>query len=586
MAARGSNRSFHETFDMRVRATATGTSQSNAIGQVELSCTPGGLALGLFGVGAYSEGYATGALTHGTRFTVPYSGIRSVRVQGDNVQLELEAPGLPHDRLTLSRFTAGPGVAPLELRKRRLILQFAALSIAALATLAGSMLAPSRPSQWLAWGALGYGLTAGAIVLALGFSLDHSLFVRPPGEEAARQAFLGELSLHFPAIVYRDGPPARKKKKELPDFTSFLPRTAVAVGVTLAATVLTALVSGQRLLGEQESSRRTASRVEAEFEHERESVPTSPPSPAPTQPLPPTRTDDAEPSRPKIAPTDDAVAIERRCICDRADSQLWKQPIPKLSGLLLERRAIPLKSYTKTEAQIAIVNNSDTPIDEITLHVQFYEPRGKKMVPTKERPLYFEGPLRPGEAIKWTTEARGTEFSISVPDLGTLGQSGVGAAQSAEFVKLLDANHRPVRLHAARMLSFLGDSRAREAALKLKDAMRAAEAPYLRRILAATGETRVCDVETAGAGAATVGACIYNATSAPKDDLGVQLNTLSGPLDVSHPLADPPAIVDQRKWTIPEKVPANSGVYVRVPSPAIDEKQTIEVTADRYDLLD
>src|SRR5690606_22003686 len=238
---------------------------------------------------------------------------------------------------------------------------------------------------------------------------------------------------------------------------------------------------------------------------------------------------DGLPARTDAPPPEsgDVATVERRCICDRADSQLWKQPIPKLSALLLERRALPRKSYTKTEAQIAVVNNSDTPINEITLHVRFYEPRGKEMVPTKERPLYFEGPLSPGEAIKWTTEARGTDFEILVPDLGTLGPNGDGAARVETFVKLLDANHRPVRLHAARMLSFLGDSRAREAALHLKDAMRAAEAPYLRRILAATGETRVCDIDEDRDTTSTLGACVYNATSAPQEGLGVQLNALS-----------------------------------------------------------
>lgn len=569
---------------MRVRATATGGSQSNAIGQVELSCTPGGLILGLYGVGAYSEGYATGALTNGTRFTVPYSGIRSVRVHGEFVQLELEAPGLPHDRLTLSRFTAGPGVPLLELRKRRLILQFTALSVAALATLAGTILAPVKESQLLAWGALGYGLAAGAIVLALGFSLHQSLFVRPPGEQIARESFLAELSIHYPSILYRDAPPP-VKKRELPSLTSFLPRTAAAVGVTLAATILTALVTGQRMLLRQETPPDRVASVESEQPAPQVPVPTAPPPLAPpTEPV-----DDhlAQPAPSKSS--GDEALIERRCLCDRADSHLWKAPIPKLSGLLIEKRAIPLKSYTKTEAKIAVINNSDSPIEEITLHVQFYEPRGKKMVPTKERPLYYEGPLRPGEAVKWTTEARGTDFTIAVPDLGNLGPTGTGAASREDFVKLLDANHRPVRLHAARMLSFLGDPRARDAALKLKDAMRAAEAPYLRRILAATGETLVCDVDVGGNPTDAVGACIYNATDAPVEGLGVQLNTLSGALDVSQPLADPPAIIDQHKWIVPAKLPAGSGVYVRVPrSAALSdvEKGALEVMADRFDLLD
>jgi hypothetical protein len=152
-----------------------------------------------------------------------------------------------------------------------------------------------------------------------------------------------------------------------------------------------------------------------------------------------------------------------------------------------------------------------------------------------------------------------------------------------------DANHRPVRLHAARLLSYLGDARAREGALELKDAMRAAEAPYLRRILAATGDTRICDVELRKDDQTTVGVCVYNAADEDKDGLGVQLNALAGALDVDHPLADPPSLSGQQKWQVPGRVNAHSGRYVRVPLPGgflSQEGSTLEVTADRYDLLD
>ncbi len=285
----------------------------------------------------------------------------------------------------------------------------------------------------------------------------------------------------------------------------------------------------------------------------------------------------------------DMAQVERRCLCDRADSQLWKKPIPRLSGVLIERRAIQLKNYVKTQAEIAVVNNSDSPINEITLHVQFYEPDGKKMRPTKERPLYFEGPLRPGEAVKWSTEARGTDFEIAIPDLGNLGPNGDGAAPADDFFKLLEANHRPVRLHAARLLSYLGDSRARDAALHLKDAMRAAEAPYLRRILSATGDIRVCDVELRKDNATTVGACVYNASDEDQDALGIQLKALDGSLDADHPLADPPQIRTEAKWQVPGPLNAQSGRYVRVALPAgfLSEKgSSLEVVTDRFDLLD
>jgi hypothetical protein len=103
------------------------------------------------------------------------------------------------------------------------------------------MLAPVHESQSLAWGALGYGAAAGALVLALGYSLDQSLFVRPPGEEATREAFLGDLSIHYPHIIRSGSPPPRARARAIPNFTAFLPRTAGAIGVVLAATILTAL---------------------------------------------------------------------------------------------------------------------------------------------------------------------------------------------------------------------------------------------------------------------------------------------------------------------------------------------------------
>lgn len=575
---------------MRIRATATGSSQSNAIGQVELGCTPAGLSIGLYGVGAYAEGYATGALTTGTRFTVPYGGIKAAREQGSELYLELEAPGFPHNRLTLSGFRAGPGVPHSELRKRRLILHFSALSFAALACVAASVLAPAQAGQTLAWGALSYGAVAGLAVLALGYSLDQSLFLRSPDEQATRLAFLGELEQYYPHLLRTDGPvPTKKRKRELPDLAAFLPRTATAVGITMAATILTALVTGQRLLmqedGGQDDDQRIAARVEPP-----PPTPVAPPAPAPEprattpsgglgQTAPP----------PEVSDNEETAAVERRCLCDRADSQLWKNPIPRLSAILIERRAIPLKSYVKTQAQIAVVNNGDSPVSEITLHVQFYEPAGKKRRATKERPLYFEGPLRPGEAVKWTTEARGTDFEIAVPDLGNLGPNGDGAASSDSFFELLTANHRPVRLHAARILSYLGDPRARDAALHLKDAMRAAEAPFLRRILSATGNIRVCDVELRKEGEVTVGACIYNASDEEQDGLGLQLNALSGSLDADHPLADPPAIRAQEKWPVEGAFNAQSGRYVRVGLPEgflSEAGSTLEVVTDRFDLLD
>ena len=51
------------------------------------------------------------------------------------------------------------------------------------------------------------------------------------------------------------------------------------------------------------------------------------------------------------------------------------------------------------------------------------------------------------------------------------------------------------------MLAFLGDPRAREGALELREALREDEAPYLARLLQALGELRVCQLSVAGSGA-------------------------------------------------------------------------------------
>jgi hypothetical protein len=573
---------------MRIYATARADSASNAVGQVELECTLAGLVVGLFGLGSYSEGYVPGLPVRGTRLVVPWSDVKTARAFDDELYVEFSHPALPHDRLTLTRFVHGPGVPAAELRRRRLLLHLGALGVAFAAALCTAFLSPPIDGQSAAWGALGYGVVAAAVVLAFGYAFDQRLFLRPPGEEETRARFLAELERFFPGFVRGDAPPRPTRPFEWPNLAGFVPRTTALVGITLAAAILTALASGRRLLGTTPSLAQRAGAGEpvsamAEEPASAQNVSNAAPAPAPS-PAPVEPTEEAEAEAPKSA---DAVSIERRCACDRADSLLWPQALPRLTTLLLERRAIRLRSYTRTEVEVAVVNNGDAPLSEITLLVQFSEEQGGKPVPTKDRPLYFEGPLLPGQAIKWSTEARGTDFTIASPDVGALGPNGEGAAPADAFFTLSSsANHRPVRLHAARMLGYLGDPRARDAALGLKDALRSQEAPYLRRVLAALGDTRTCDVELARD---SVGACVFNAGSEAHSGLGLQLQVLDGSLNVDQPLADPPERLRERKWQVPGELGAQAGVYVRVPLSGEFvgvQRPSLEVLADRYDLLE
>src|SRR5688572_15610753 len=92
---------------MRVRAVAAPSSQSNAIGTLELECTPEGLRLIHLGISAYREGYAPAAVTRGTSVFAPWLAVEEVRVGEQHVFLGLAPSVSPHSRLCLTHFSQG-----------------------------------------------------------------------------------------------------------------------------------------------------------------------------------------------------------------------------------------------------------------------------------------------------------------------------------------------------------------------------------------------------------------------------------------------------------------------------------------------
>jgi hypothetical protein len=572
---------------MRIRAIASATERSNAVGVVEVDCTPHGLVLGFLGVGSFSEGYAPGALASGVQLTVPWSALKEARAEGDQVFVALDWPGLPHDQLTLTRFSLGNALHPLELRRQRLILHVAALSAAVLASIVSAAVVPQLSHRATAALTLSVGAAAALLVLAVGFLLDQRLLGSPVREATIRSAFVSELGRYFPALVQSGVAPARVTPRRLPDLTGFLPRTAAAIAITLAAGIVTALGTARHLLRPQETvatvqpTTAPAGPTDAALSP----VPAEGPaddSPAPTEPAPPSVAPPASP---------DGLQVVQRCACNRASSPLWEEPIPTLSMLVLESSQRVRRDRVRTQLEVAVVNNGMEPLQEITVHVRFFEGEGKEQRQTAERPLYFEGPLAPGRAIKWRTEAKGTHFEVDPPFFGHLDPSGSNAAPSATFGELLKAKHRPVRLHAARMLAFLGDPSAAQATLQLKDALRSAEGPYLRRLMAALADIRVCDVRFHEDGPRKrVEACIYNATDQDRDQLGLQLVALDRALSPDRPVDTPPVLLGDRRWPLPTALPAHSGVLV---STSLDvanlggaDARAFELHADRFDLLE
>ncbi len=570
---------------MKFRAIAVAAERSNAIGTLELECTPHGLVITYLGVGAFSDGYAPGALTMGTRVTVPWSRIDEARVEGEQVYLAMEPSVTPHSRLTLVNFSTGDGVHDREVHRQRLILRIGAIAAALLAILVPALSVPRIAPHAGAGAALTIGALASLAILVVGFAADRHVALGGRDGEAARNAFAGELSIYLPHVSRSASAPEPKPEPfRLPSFDKLLPRTTFAIVATLTAGALGAVLTAHWVLA---GGRRAGAPV-ADLRPPR--ALDTPDAPRAAEPRPAAATHAPAPKPastvPPPAPAGDVAATGGACRCARADSLLWNKPIPKLSTLILGRRFEHDGNHEKLALDVAAVNNSDHDMKDVTLMVQFFErdpPPSNKRYPVSSRALYFEGPLGPGQAIKWSTEARGREFEISMDDPGTLGPEGQGAAPTNLIADLLNANHRPVRLHGAMLLAYLGDARAREAALKLREALREDEAPYLARLVSALADVRACNL---GVSSGTVSMCLFNASKEAKTDLGISVRGLDGDVDASDPVGRPPMVLVEHTWHVPGQLAADSGVMT---SARLDlggqTPATYEVAADRYDLL-
>jgi hypothetical protein len=241
------------------------------------------------------------------------------------------------------------------------------------------------------------------------------------------------------------------------------------------------------------------------------------------------------------------------------------------------------------DLDVAVVNNGNGNIDEITLVVLFYDADadGKRRAQVASRPLFFEGPLLPGQAIKWSTDAEGTAVEVQAPALGSLGSEGEALAPTDRFAELLEANNRPVRMHGAMMLAYLGDPRAREGILKLREALREDEAPYLDRLLAATSDLRVCRLTVqADASGRSARGCLFNAGAEAKKDLGVKLRGLDAPVVAGTPVGAPPNLLVEQVLAVPGELATQTGFAFSARLPAEDGSPLVwEAVADRIDLL-
>jgi len=588
---------------MKVRAIAIATERSNAVGTVELECTPHGLVVVYLDVGTFAEGYTPGAMTDGARLVVAWSRVRQARVEGEQVYLEFDAAVSPHNRLTLVNLSTGEAVHHREVYRQRLLLRITASAAAVVSLAVAALTLPRVAPRVGAAAALCVGALAAAAVLAIGLWAERRVAVGGADSDAAREAFAAELSLFLPSLIRRPEAPRKPPKlPTVPSIQGILPRTTLAVVITLTAGLLAILLMGRWVVSADRRPRRVANRPPV---HDLE--PTEPPElvsePAPgtiparrTEPAPPAPVpaDSAAPT-PVAASAPAPADVGQPCRCFRSDSVLWAEPIPRLSMLTLAERKRRVGEHSELEVDVAAVNNGDQEIRDLTLVLNFFEqdpPPSSKRYSVAARSVFFEGPLVPGQAIKWTVEARGEEFEFAEnPIAGDVGPNGEHAAPANFLADLLHANHRPVRLHGAMMLAFLGDPRAREGALTLREALREDEAAYLQRVIVATSDVRSCRLEVTpeAGGRYAVRACVFNASAETKSNLALRVRGLDTRVTHQKPVAPPPTVNGEATLPVPIELGPQQGVMVAGTTPLTGATARpiamFEALAGRIDLL-
>ncbi|HTN83747.1 MAG TPA: hypothetical protein VL242_08680, partial [Sorangium sp.] len=289
------------------------------------------------------------------------------------------------------------------------------------------------------------------------------------------------------------------------------------------------------------------------------------------------------------------------CLCDRADSPLWRGGVPILSVLgstgpddgagviapILKRERAddedgeardereeageagdepgdagaapgdagpdgggrpPRPARGRYDFELAVVNNSGAPVSDFRVLLTFARrDRQGERAGITERGLFWEGALGPGRAVKWHVEAPGTEVKIEPGVTGMLdGETGVASPDA--FFELTRARYRVVRIHAAMMLAWLRDPRARDALVALLPAASAEEAK-LERIRRATADVIPCSVAVEDG---QLRACLFNGGVAPVR--GVTLR------EVAAGEGQTP-----RAWPVAAPLPIHEGVEVRLP---------------------
>jgi len=583
-----------------VGALAVAAREANAVGAVRLTLLPRRLEIELLRAGSFADGYVPGGLTRFVRFSVPYSAVRGLVRREHGVILSLDAAAAtPYNRFFLTHFTDLPLEALASVHKRRMwataIHWLVPLPLAAFVV----EQAPSELCSGLLGRASAFGLLALGAAYAIGVAAG---WARTGSPLSTRLRDVLEMRLaqrmgYEPALVHETDPfdvpiaalealglsrggagPHDGVAAELQDLAAITPRSA---GIEATAP--------QRALVREVAPAQAPMVLAPQAGHTVRVVPQ--PDLATLSFSPPRsrwrgraltiafavsatlvamygaewvrelkpQTEAAPIARAGIpanaGPTAEEVAVPTlpACSCDRADSPLWRTGLPALSLLTIPKAPAetiaPVKNRRgrfRYDFDVAVVNNAAEALKDVRVVLTFARRNEKnERVGATDRGLFWEGLLGPAKSVKWGVKAPGTELRVDIDEKRLLG--AVPPAPAGGFETLLKAKQPAVRLHAAMMLAYLGDSRAEQAVRSLGE-LTGESGEIQARILRALRPLKVCDVKfDKGA----LEACAYNGTEAPISNAKLSEYAPEG---------------GGRSGGVGEPIPKQSGLRVTVPS--------------------
>ncbi len=534
------------TSTVPLRAVAVAHEAGNAVGTLELSLTPTELVIQFLRISTYSDGYIPYPMTSSQQVRIPFAQIAQVRVDGDGlVHLTLDPACTPYHRLVLAGLARDPSFSHALSYRRRSRLEQNITRGALVAWIPIAMiLSASVPSLGRTF-AFGFAVSIAAVVHTLRRDLASKWVLFNSSALRVRDEFLTELTTRLGPRVSRIaseqvglaaepyGSDPTMVATELPMMRGLLATAGVAAVVALVG-----ILVGKDLLSNPPQQRSAQDNAGAPTFVQKPPDPSSDTLAFATQ-----ISADQSPAESMIPP----------CLCERSDSALWSDGIPRLSVFSRNRAGRSTPEKPSLYPEIAIVNNVNEDLHDVVLSVDFLVgPRnGRSARVTDREDLFWEGKLAPGRAVRWRVKGRGDDYVVTSYVSGRLGDDGLKAAPADAFWKLLTARTPAVRLHGATMLAYLGDTRADEALRIVRDEERGEQTSSLEMLEHALRPLRTCGVRaiptTDEGGTIRVEACIFNASAQPKVRPMVTARVHQG------------ESVDETRWIVETAIPPGAG---------------------------